>query len=130
MLELLSLVNGHRPSALDQGCAFVFPGHDPSPFLNDLCHESRSASDFYRRLSAPAAEPERQTEQECAEDDPVRSDQPHERQRAGSWYEHRQHAEGDRQDAVQRQPSLTRDPTADRKSTRLNSSHLGISYAV
>src|SRR3989475_6280864 len=86
----------------------------PSPFLLDVgfngtevpprcvrqactvSRESRSTSDRPRRLASPAAEPERQTQQECAEADRVRADQPRERKRAGPGCQHRQGAEDDR----------------------------------
>src|SRR6266480_6968326 len=75
--------------------------------------ESRSARDRARLPGPPAAKPERQTQLEYAEADRVRADQPHERKRAGAGCQHRQDAEDDRQDAVQRQPSLARDPATE-----------------
>src|SRR5437660_7253947 len=113
MLDRFSLMNGHRPSTRRQCRVVVFPGHDPSSVPKGFLRGSRRTSDPDRRLAAPTTELERQGEQECAEDNRVRSDQPHQGQRAGSWNEHRQHAERDRQDAVQRQTGLTRDPAAE-----------------
>jgi hypothetical protein len=61
----------------------------------------------------PAAQPERQAQQERAEDHRIRSDQPRDGYGAGARYQHRQQPEHDRQEAVQPQPGFTLDPAAE-----------------